>query len=54
MSFKKAEQNFKKQQDIDQKDFDFCKKNKILLWRIKYDEDKEKSILNLKNILGKE
>ena len=51
MSQKKAEKAFIIQQFIDKKDYEFCKENNILLWRIKYNEDKEKKVLELKKII---
>jgi hypothetical protein len=51
MSFKKAEKEFKKTQIKDELDKQFCEENNIILHRIKYDEDKEKSIKNLKYLL---
>ena len=48
MSQEKAEKRFIIQQYIDKKDAEFCKENNILLWRIRYNENKEKRILELK------
>ncbi len=47
ISLKKAKSNFKKLKLKDKLDAQFCKENNILLYRIKYDEDKEKSIIGL-------
>ena len=51
-SQEKAEKAFKVQQFIDNKDTEFCNSNNILLWRIKYDDNKEKSILRLKELIN--
>jgi len=51
MSFEKAKNNFKRTQLKDKLDIQFCKENDIILYRIKYNEDKESSIKNLKNKL---
>jgi len=47
ISIKKAKENLKHTQIKDKLDTEFCKENNIILWRIKYDEDKEKSIKEL-------
>jgi len=52
MSQKKAERRFKIQQFIDKKDTEFCKENDILLWRIKYNENKEKRVLELQKVIN--
>jgi len=52
MSQEKAEKRFIIQQFIDNKDTEFCKENNILLWRIKYDDNKEKSTLRLKELIN--
>jgi hypothetical protein len=44
----RANEQFKKQKLIDKRDDKFCKKNNIILHRIKYDENKEESIMELK------
>ena len=51
ISLKKANKNFKRQQYIDKNDKNFCLFNNILLWRVKYNENKKESILQLKNII---
>ncbi len=49
MSLKKAERQFKNTQIKDKLDSQFCRKKNILLYRIKYDQDMEESIIRLKN-----
>ena len=51
ISMKRAIKKFKRQQKIDCLDKQFCKENGIMLYRVKYNDDKEQSILKLKNIL---
>ena len=48
MSLEQAERNFIRQQKIDKRDIEFCEENNIILHRIKYDEDLEKSIKKLR------
>jgi len=48
MNIEKAQKIFKNTQIKDKLDKEFCKENNIILHRIKYDEDKEKSIKELK------
>lgn len=43
---------FKQQQKIDALDKEFCQENNIILWRVRYDENKKESILKLKESLG--
>ncbi len=43
----KAIKNLIRQQKVDRLDAEFCKENNIILHRIRYDEDKEKSIKEL-------
>lgn len=50
-SLKKAEKAFKHTQLKDSLDSQFCKANNVLLHRIRYDEDKEESIKELRNSL---
>ncbi len=52
ISFKKAEKGFKRTQLKDKLDAQFCKENNIILHRIKYDQDKEKSIKELFKKVG--
>ncbi len=52
MSLKTAKENLKNYRIIDKKDAEFCKENNILLWRIKYNENKEKRVLELKKLLN--
>jgi len=47
ISFKRAEKEFETTQVKDKLDKEFCEENNIILYRIKYDEDKEISIKNL-------
>ena len=47
ISLETAQKKFKQTQIKDKLDIEFCKENNIILWRIKYDEDKEKSIKEL-------
>jgi len=47
ISMKKAEYNFKKTKLKDKLDAKFCQEQGIILYRIKYDEDKEESIKKL-------
>ena len=53
ISLKRAKENFKLQKKIDKMDTMFCKENNIVLHRIRYSDDKEKSILNLKERIDK-
>jgi len=53
ISFKKAQKKFKKRKKIDKLDFQFCKENNIILHRVRYNEDKEKSIIKFKEKLIK-
>ena len=48
ISLQRAKENLKRQKVIDALDTEFCKERGIILHRIKYDEDKEKSIKRLK------
>ena len=48
ISLKQAQKGFINQQKKDKLDTLFCKENNIILHRIKYDEDKEKEIIKLK------
>jgi hypothetical protein len=48
-NIKIARKNFKKQQLIDKLDIKFCDENNIILHRIRYNENKEKSIIKLKD-----
>ena len=47
ISLKKAEKEFKHTQLKDALDAEFCEENNIILYRIKYDEDKELSVKRL-------
>ena len=49
MSCEKADVRFEEQRHIDKLDTKFCKENNIILHRIKYDEDKKKSIVGLRD-----
>lgn len=49
MSCEKANVRFEEQQHIDKLDTKFCKENNIILHRIKYDEDKKQSIVELRD-----
>ena len=53
VSLRKAHAKFKKRQKIDRLDHKFCEDNDIILHRIRYDENKEKSIVKLKEKLIK-
>ena len=46
-----AEAKFKRQQIVDSLDAEFCRENNILLFRIKYDEDKQARIEELRKLL---
>lgn len=48
VSHKKALEKFKKRQKIDKMDKEFCEENNIVLHRIKYSENKNKSVIKLK------
>ncbi|MHA1470881.1 MAG: hypothetical protein ACTSSP_10025 [Candidatus Asgardarchaeia archaeon] len=48
ISIKKAQKQFKRQQIVDKLDAMFCKEKGIILYRIRYDENIEKSIIKLK------
>tara|TARA_Y100000310_G_C20697629_1_gene826825 strand:+ start:3851 stop:5029 length:1179 start_codon:yes stop_codon:yes gene_type:complete len=49
----KAEKIFERQKKVDKLDAEFCKQNNILLWRVRYDDNKEKSVKKLKKELKK-
>ncbi len=53
ISLYRAKKKLKQQQEIDNLDFEFCVENNIILHRIKYNEDKEKSIVELKSRIDK-
>lgn len=52
MSIKQAKKNLKNYQIKDSLDAQFCLEHDIILYRIKYDEDKEQSIKNLRKIIN--
>ena len=51
-TIKQAKKNLKNYQLKDKLDSEFCKENNIILYRIKYDQDKEKSIKKLLKKVG--
>ena len=53
MSQKKANEIFEKQQKIHKLDCEFCKENNIILYRIKYNQNKEKLISELRRKMYK-